>query len=1052
MADKTFFSRLQKLFSTSSVIRDPKTNRIKVVDVNKIQSMNNYESNRAVDNYLGVRSTTTAGLGYDPSYGFQLLKQDLYRDYDSMDQDSILASALDIFSDETTLKDEYGQMLSITSTKETIRETLENLFYDVLNIEFNLWPWVRNLVKYGDMYLKLDIVETIGVTNVIPLSPYYMVREEDPNNPDNIIFRYEATDGIYVPDRRGKKVFDNYEIAHFRLIADTNFLPYGKSMLEPARKVWGQLSLMEDAMMIHRIMRAPQKRVFKIDIGSIPPTEVDTYMNQVIDKMKKVPYLDEQTGQYNLKFNLQPVRWDTKIPLLDGRTITIKELTNEIKDGKTNYVYSIDRENNNKIVAGEVLECKLTKENADICRVTLDDDSYIDFEPNHPVMLRTGEYKSAKDLLPSERLMPFKTEKSTNKDIFGYEMLLDPSTEKIDYTHRIVARQFHLMNGKNVIHHSNFHKLDNTPENLDVSMSYKEHIRYHYQHQKDVWASRTPLEKSIIFKKISDSTKKWFADGNKPWCFGLTKETDIRLMNRNDPRNGKSWAEYFGNDYSDRRKKEMSILMKEVRSYHNPMDDPKIRAQMAKFMPGENRRRWANPDFKAKVAKAMSHTYDDYLINEINKLIKLYQVNKTYQLVKLFNDNEILLAYFNKINNTKKNCGKITKYSLNKLFEREGYTPEEYFKYSQSLEILCNHKVKSVKILVEKDDVYCMEVKDFHNFAIDSHGGTPRDGIFVKNSMLEDFYLPVRGGQSGTEITDLGGMEWTGTDDVEYLKNKMMAALKIPKTFLGYGEALSGKATLSAEDVRFARTIERIQRIVVAELTKIAIVHLYSQGFKDMDLVNFTLDLTTSSTVYELERMELWAQKVALARDIKELKLVPNDWIYENIFKFSAEQIEDYKEGVIEDVKRAFRLNQIENEGNDPTVTSESFGTRHDLAIIDQAKKNKVYSEETDEDRKIDARKVTLTPGRKDFKEKSLTQIDANGGNGRDREQARVARAKAQSKLTKEQIDHKLKRIGLKDYKLSKKQVIKETFNIVDKESDIFKDNGTFLDEKNVKI
>ena len=115
---------------------------------------------------------------------------------------------------------------------------------------------------------------------------------------------------------------------------------------------------------------------------------------------------------------------------------------------------------------------------------------------------------------------------------------------------------------------------------------------------------------------------------------------------------------------------------------------------------------------------------------------------------------------------------------------------------------------------------------------------------FNMMNMMEDFYLPVRGGDSGTQIESLSGMEYNAIDDVEYLRNKMMAALRIPKAFLGYDEGIEGKATLAQEDVRFARTIERIQRIVLSELTKIAIVHLYTQGFDKEDLVGFELNLT----------------------------------------------------------------------------------------------------------------------------------------------------------------------------------------------------------------
>jgi len=171
-----------------------------------------------------------------------------------------------------------------------------------------------------------------------------------------------------------------------------------------------------------------------------------------------------------------------------------------------------------------------------------------------------------------------------------------------------------------------------------------------------------------------------------------------------------------------------------------------------------------------------------------------------------------------------------------------------------------------------------------------------------------------------------------------------------------------------------------------------------------------------------------------LARDAKDLNMLSQEWIYENIFRFSDDQIEDEKNKVVEDVKQKFRLTQIESEGNDPTVTSESFGTRHDLAIMDYAKKNKVYDEDSDNKNKIDARTISLRPGKKHFNEKSLTHIEGGGS----------ASTKFRgSPLRREQIEYKLKRMGIN---IDKKRVIKETFNLKDKKND----NGTFLDENNI--
>jgi len=146
-----------------------------------------------------------------------------------------------------------------------------------------------------------------------------------------------------------------------------------------------------------------------------------------------------------------------------------------------------------------------------------------------------------------------------------------------------------------------------------------------------------------------------------------------------------------------------------------------------------------------------------------------------------------------------------------------------------------------------------------------------------------------------------------------------MASLRIPKAFLGYEEGLSGgKATLAAEDVRFARTIERLQKIIVSELTKIGIVHLYSQGFDDADLINFDLELQNPSMIHEQEKLEMLNQQIEAAEKAMDTKLFSRQWIYDNIFDFSDDKKTEIYEGIVEDTKQKFRLTQIEDEGKDP--------------------------------------------------------------------------------------------------------------------------------------
>ncbi len=484
MADN-IFTRLGRLFQSNVIIRKTDDNRLIVKDLDFTQT--GLRSN-FIDRYQRLMQNTYSNpysVAQNRRAAYEVRKHDLFRDYELMDQDPIIASALDIYSDESTVDNIEGQILKVRTENTQVHKILHNLFYDVLNIEFNLWSWIRNITKYGDFYLQLDIVDKYGVVNVKPVSAYDITRLEDhdPANPQ--LIQFEINDGE-------KQIIENYEMAHFRLLSDTNFLPYGRSMLENGRKIFKQLTLMEDAMLIHRIMRAPEKRIFKIDVGNIPPREVEQFMQKIINKMKKIPVVDQKTGEYNLKYNVE--------------------------------------------------------------------------------------------------------------------------------------------------------------------------------------------------------------------------------------------------------------------------------------------------------------------------------------------------------------------------------------------------------------------------------------------SVTEDFFLPVRGGDSGTEIETLPGLSNNDQiDDIEYLKNKLMASLRIPKAFLGYEEGLSGgKATLAAEDVRFARTIERLQKIIVSELTKIGIVHLYSQGFEDSDLINFDLELQNPSMIHEQEKLELLNQQMEAAEKAIDVKLFSRKWIYDNIFDLSDEQKSDIYEGIVEDTKQKFRLTQIEDEGSDP--------------------------------------------------------------------------------------------------------------------------------------
>ena len=337
MADKSLFGRLRRLFSNDIVVRNIGGRELKIADVNQIQTTGRYQTNSLVDRFSRLYIYNNKNI-FNPNLNYQTLRIQLYSDYEAMDTDPLIASTLDIIADEATVKNDQGEILQIQSSDENIQRVLYNLFYDVLNIEFNLWSWTRQMCKYGDFFLKLEISEKFGIYNVLPYTVYHMVRREgeDPENPAKVIFQLDP-DGLassqhpnYLPKRKNDRRvvdFDNYEVAHFRLISDTAYLPYGRSYIEPARKIFKQVTLMEDAMLIHRIMRAPEKRMFYINVGSIPPNEVDQFMQKTISGLKKTPYVDQETGQYNLKFNMQNMMEDFYLPVRGGDTATKIETT-----------------------------------------------------------------------------------------------------------------------------------------------------------------------------------------------------------------------------------------------------------------------------------------------------------------------------------------------------------------------------------------------------------------------------------------------------------------------------------------------------------------------------------------------------------------------------------------------------------------------------------------------------------------------------------------------------------------------------------------------------
>ena len=299
--DKNIFSQLTQLFRSGPVVKR------RVRDFRpSAKNTSAFELFRKTQSHV-YSSAMSAYGSYD--------RMARYSDFQEMEYTPEIASALDIYAEESVAPDELGNVLHIYSENQQIDRILHELFYDTLNVNFNLTSWVRNMCKYGDFFLFNDVSPEQGVINVYPIAVNEIEREEgfDKDDPLAVRFRWMT---------QGNQILENWQVSHFRILGNDAFLPYGTSVLEAARRIWRQLILIEDAMLVYRIVRAPDRRVFYIDVGNIPPEEIPNYMEQAQAQLKKNQVVDKSTGRVDLRYNPLSVDEDYFLPVRGSATGT----------------------------------------------------------------------------------------------------------------------------------------------------------------------------------------------------------------------------------------------------------------------------------------------------------------------------------------------------------------------------------------------------------------------------------------------------------------------------------------------------------------------------------------------------------------------------------------------------------------------------------------------------------------------------------------------------------------------------------------------------------
>mgnify|MGYP003143969169 CR=1 FL=1 len=304
------FKRLTRLFSgplvnydAQIVVRNSKTDADKYSSRFKSASGQQFKKT----SYNPFSNLSSAAMA-------NVARSQRYIDFDQMEYEPIIASALDIYADEMTTSSHLHPLLRISCPNEEIKLILTSLYQNVLNIEHNLFGWCRTMCKFGDLMLYLDIEEDQGVVNAIglPTREVERLEGEDKTNPNYIQYQWNSA-GM---------TFENWQIAHFRVLGNDKYAPYGTSILDPARRIWRQLTLLEDAMMSYRIVRSPERRVFYVDVGGINPNEVEQYMQKVVTQMKRNQVVDADTGRVDLRYNPMSVDEDYFIPVRGAQQST----------------------------------------------------------------------------------------------------------------------------------------------------------------------------------------------------------------------------------------------------------------------------------------------------------------------------------------------------------------------------------------------------------------------------------------------------------------------------------------------------------------------------------------------------------------------------------------------------------------------------------------------------------------------------------------------------------------------------------------------------------
>ena len=929
-------------------------------------------------------------------------------------------------------KGEHGYPFEVVVEDSEVKKELELLFHNKRMPTFldqkRLWNYFKNLFIFGDLFLELVInpdSPSDGLMNIMPLPP-------------DSVYRIETTKGKLIEFQQGKegpdlislaKVdvtkatraelmsatcirFTPDQIVHIKIGDDRRtFYPYGISLIEAARGPAHQLRLMEDAMVIYRLIRAPERRVFFIDVHNLPPFRAEAFIDRLKDQLRKKKVVTNRnmdqggSGKIEERWHSQPMDedfWipvrpnsqtrietlpgaciilDTMIPLLDGRELTLQQIIDEFNQGKQLWAYSCNPQTGEP-APGLITWAGITRKNTQVVKVNLDNGKSITCTPDHKFPTWNKGKVEAQNLEAGDSLISWNVrEKPLTPSKSRYLQIYDHSKKSYVFVHRMIAEyvkdtpfyQEQVFNekykdaNKKVIHHKNIgirgNKFNNTPENL-AWMNWHDHKLLHQENR------------DIMNKNIGEALKQYHETLTEE-----QKQARDKVLTEKSKLGTATLSEKLATDKpfrEDFRQKQKDGWEKAK------LERPELHKERGEKISKRNLEYWSNPENKKKVFAKQTVVYPqsvfdkfcellktDMLVSEIinvinthknlleefanvnkhikrdgfkpldglttdhtNKMVRAYdykgvrdlrrhlldgklksispevEINTLYSHVTLsypasvfgkfmeylgknvdtdialglINKDEKLMSDFLEANKNVQRKGIDLKQGLkrthvSRMVKSYGYTDLAQAKEEATL---YNHKVVSVEWLEEKQDTGTLTIDgketlhNFHTFAIN-------EGIFIFNSNLGEI------------------------DDAIYFRNKLFTALQFPKNYINQEDPQQTRVSLSAQDIKFARLIERLQAYMEDGLFTIADRHLSLRGFSEDRYEDLQIKLTPPSEWRELSRAEVITNRINNSGSLKGAQLLSDydiliDWLKcpegearEKLARLKIQKIEDLK-------------------------------------------------------------------------------------------------------------------------------------------------------------